>query len=568
MRLPTKHADLVDAAKNIVETCRVSAGQRAAAYRQYGQWIETGRQAGGLALANLLYSHEERLSAHLFSPSDLRFNMDFENHYDGDMLKKAKVAAGVISREWERRGIDMLFGQGVRIALDYGSAILKQMGGLLPDGRVEVHGRLVMPWCFGVYNEGINALADQEACCETVYINKHEAWRRIRHLPDADKLYKTILGASSKAENASAPSSFMHQVLSTAVLNTSLQNNTQPQPGGIVQLSNDPNFATLGPTVGVDLIPMHEIYVRDDERDDDYTTMQLIEPGILVAPRLKRVNLFCPDTLPYTLIQPNTQTGYFWGRSEIVDLMQLQDSLTTTLDDLKKIIGKNYDKLLVFPGFDGLTDEVYDQFHSQGHLGLPQGASVTDVTPQIPQGALDYIKLLLGLMDQVSGFSNILSGQGESGVRAGTHAETLLKTASPRLRDRSLLVERQCASAADNTLAYLEAKDAKIYWVEPDANRESDFLLSQLPEDRRITVDSHSSSPIYQDNHQQLVAWGLKSGVIGPEDAIEDLPFSNKDRKLLALKAREEAKQKLIQEHPELLTGGKAAQKGLKAVGG
>ena len=47
-------------------------------------------------------------------------------------------------------------------------------------------------------------------------------------LPDAEKLYKTILGASTQSESAGQPTSFMHQVLSTAVLNTSLQNATQP----------------------------------------------------------------------------------------------------------------------------------------------------------------------------------------------------------------------------------------------------------------------------------------------------------------------------------------------------
>ena len=135
-------------------------------------------------------------------------------------------------------------------------------------------------------------------------------------------------------------------------------------------------------------------------------------------------------------------------------------------------------------------------------------------------------------------------------MRAGVHADTLMKTGSPRLRDRSLLVERQCASAADDTLAILQAKEARAYWT--DANDEkTDFLLSQLPEDRQISVDSHSSSPIYHDDHAQLIAWGVKSGVLGPEDGIEDLPFPHKDRKIARLKARQAAQQKMMLEHPE-----------------
>src|SRR5262249_41927051 len=120
--------------------------------------------------------------------------------------------------------------------------------------------RLVPPWAFGVYNEAVNDLHEQEAFVETIGLNKHEVWRRVRNLPDAEALYKRILGNATKDEGAAGvPNSFMHQVLSTSVLNTSGTGVTRP--GGIVQLDNNPNFATLGPEVSVDLYPMHELWV-------------------------------------------------------------------------------------------------------------------------------------------------------------------------------------------------------------------------------------------------------------------------------------------------------------------
>jgi hypothetical protein len=36
--------------------------------------------------------------------------------------------------------------------------------------------------------------------------------------------------------------------------------------------------------------------------------------------------------------------------------------------------------------------------------------------------------------------------------------------------------------------------------------------------------------------------------VLGPEDAIEDLPFAHKDRKLMHLKARQQARQKMLEQ--------------------
>lgn len=558
MRLPTTQKKLVSESLDIIKDCQSSQNQRAAAYKQYGQWCETGRASGGLALANLLYSHIDRLASHLFSPSELRFAIDFENLYPKEWLEKGAVAARVVSREWERKNIDMLFGHGVKQALTYASCILKQLGGRDSDGNFQFRGaRLVPPWQFGVIDDGKNDLQDQEAFVETVWLNKHEVWRRVRNLPEPEKLYRQVLGNAKKESGGAVPSNFMHQVLSTAILNTSPLSAVPVTAGGIVQLTNDPNYAVLGPAVSIDLYPMHELWVIDDNRGgEDRTTIQIIEPDILVAPLFKHTNLFVPESQPYTLIQPNYEPGYFWGRSEIVDLQMLQEWLTQHLDDAKRLMGQQIDKLLGFIGQDGLTDVTYGQFREQGFINLAPGSDIKDLTPKLPDQLIPLIGEIIGLMERVSGFPPIMSGQGEPGVRAGVHADTLMKTGSPRLRDRSLLVERQCAAAADATLDMLEAKDAKAYWTNPD-DEQTDFLLSQLPEDRRISVDSHSGSPVFADDNVQLLAWALKAHVIGPEDALEDMPFAHKDVKRQRLKNRQEAEQKLIQEHPEILTHGK-----------
>ena len=157
-------------------------------------------------------------------------------------------------------------------------------------------------------------------------------------------------------------------------------------------------------------------------------------------------------------------------------------------------------------------------------------------------------------MDEVSGFGNMLGGQGEPGVRSGDQADKMIKMASPRLKDRALMVERQCASAADKTLDLLQAKDAQAYFTDPTEGEPSEFLLADLPEDRRITVDSHSSSPIFAENHQELIAFGMKAGFIGGDSAIDLLPFPS--RELLKQRYIKMQKQKaeMIKEHPELLT--------------
>ena len=544
MFVPKGVKKLTTFAKDLVDACTVSQSKRAAAYRVYGQWIEMGRGHGGLALANLLFSHIDRLQSHIFSPTSLRFTVDFERPYDKGVNLQAQAAARILTKVWKKGSLDLTFAAGVETALSFGCCIPKLLAKKSGDG-IKLSSRLVMPWNFGVFDESRNGLVAQEAVNETVFISLPEVWRRISHLPDAEKLFKRIKSHADSGETGGNPANYMGQVLSTAVLDTSLSR-AASVTGGVVNLVGEGTDPSLSPQLGVDLVKMHELWVRDDDADD-YTTIQIIAPDILVAPRMKRVNLFCPGTLPYGLIQPNEAIGYFWGRSEIVDLMPMQELLSTTLDDIKRVMGQQFDKLLAFSGQTDIIDETYAQFRAQGYVNLGQGGKVDDVTPELPADALNFVNLTIKLMEMTAGFSNVLSGQGESGVRSDAHAETLARMASPRLRDRSLIVERQCGDFANASLAVLQAKDARAYWVAPESE-ESEFLLNQLPEDRMVSVDSHSSSPIYQEDHNNVVAFGMKAGVIDGESAIEMLDLPNKDILLERYKEKEKKQASMFQE--------------------
>lgn len=556
MLIPSKKRDLIKLAKDVIEVCRSSIIRRQSLYRQQRQWIETGRASGEKSLYNMLYSHTDRLQSYLFSPVDLTFNIDFENFYPEETLLQAEMAARVLTREWERNNIDIMFGEGVKVALDHGACVIKALPRTISDDRVKIDSRLVMPWHFGVYNESITNLSDQDALVERSYMTLPEVWRRISHLPDVEKLYSRIKANAAPNTDPEGTNSFFHQILSTSQLQTSVSATTSPLPGGIVSLTgNNPNFITTDTELGADVVAMDELWLWDDT-SGDYVTVQMFEPDILICPLFKKSNLYCPDSLPYGLIQPNTTPTNIWGRSEIVDMTEPQGMLSEWMDDIRRLMGVQYDKLLAFTGQNGISDEIYDQFRSNGYIGLEQGSTVNDLTPKLPEQAFAGIELIKKIIDENAGFSNILSGQGEAGVRAGSHANTLMKTASPRLRDRAILVERQAASFADAVLCGLESKNNKVYWTDPSSSQGQEFLLSQLPDDRRVSVDSHSSSPIYEDDHKELVGFGLKNKMIGPDSALDLLRYPMRDILKTRLKKMQQAEQKLIEQHPELLTKG------------
>ena len=560
MIIPDNKTDLKKKAREWIDVCLHSQGNRQSRCRQLRQWLETGRPTGQRSLNNRLYAHTDRLQSYLFSPSDLRFSIDFENYYPKTMLLQAEMASRVLTREWERHNIDIMFGDGVKVALDYGACIIKALARKDEDHVTKVESRLVMPWQFGVYNENITSLNDQEAMCEVAYLTLPEAWRRIAHLPNAERLYEKIKASASPNNDSDGISNYFHQVLSTSQLQTSLSGSNSPVPGGIVSLGNNTSDVTLSAEMGAELVKFFELWVWDEVKGD-YVTIQMFDPDILVAPLYKKSNLYCPDTLPYGLIQPNSTPGFLWGRPEINDLIEPQGLLSQWLDDFQRMMGVQYDKLLAFSGGNGITDEVYDQFREAGFMDMGQTGDVKDLTPKIPDQAIPAIEMIIKFMEEVSGFGNILSGQGESGVRSGTQTNALMKTASPRLRDRSILVERQCAAFADVVLAGLEAKNDKIYWVDPSTGEDSEFLLAQLPDDRRVSVDSHSSSPIYEDDHKELVAFLMKLQVIGGDSALDLLPVPMRDLLKERYKTMQEKKQQMLQEHPELLTKGHGGKK-------
>jgi hypothetical protein len=566
--IPGDRKKLLKFALDLVEKCRSSAGLRAAYCRQLYAISETGKQDGTRSLINLLWSHLDRLASHLYSPVVLRLSTSFRHTYPKNILERGKEVARLLTDDFESSNTDVLFGAGVFEALRYGACIMKQWPMEETDGddkRVTHNSSLVMPWMFGLYREDQNNLYKQPAMVETVMLSLPEVWRRIWHLPDAEALYRRIESHARRSPSGSedAPS-FFHQVLSTTTLNTGNTGMIRPVPGGIVQLNNDPNYAIIGPEIAVDLVRMHEIWCFNG---NDFGTIQIIEPDILVAPRLnsRKANLLIggdsPSGLhPYTMIQPNMVHGYAWGRSELVDLIEPQGWLSTTATDLKRLVGLQIDKILGFTGVDDLLDEKYDQMRAAGYMSVGQGGGIQDLTPKIPPEAIPMMEMIMGIIDRLGGFDNLLSGRGEPGVRAGVHANTLLKTASPRMRDRSLLVERQLAQAADLWLHVLEAKDGTAYWT--DATNQgtveaTKFHLSDLPADRMVKVDSHSSSPIFSDDHSNLIGFGIKAGFVDGESAIDLLNFPEKDMLKSRLKEKEAQQQalmkQLLERDPEAL---------------
>src|SRR5215472_57085 len=153
------------------------------------------------------------------------------------------------------------------------------------------------------------------------------------------------------------------------------------------------------------------------------------------------------------------------------------------------------------------------------------------------------MKMWGDFFNEIAGFDNVLSGKGEPGIRSGNHFQGAVRQASPRLRDRAIRVERQAAKIGEKAMWQMAAKDGRVHWTKSDdPEGKTDFTLSQLPDDARVLVDSHSSSPVFEQDHANTAAFLFKSGALDAEGLLDLLPVPNRDYYKEKLKQREISK--------------------------
>ncbi len=107
--VPTDKRDLLTFANEHIEMCRISVGMRASYCRLMNAIAETGRYDGTKALINMLTTHLNRTTSHLFSPVELKFAVDFERTYPKNFLQRAAVVGKILTRSWERTNTDHMF---------------------------------------------------------------------------------------------------------------------------------------------------------------------------------------------------------------------------------------------------------------------------------------------------------------------------------------------------------------------------------------------------------------------------------------------------------------------------
>lgn len=568
MRIPREKSALLDFTKELIEECEVSMENRRAQSRMWRQLFYTGSLTGRNSKHNKCYGHIDKLASYLFSPAEVRFSIDVESDQVAAFKSQLDTASRHINQEFARANCGLKFGQAVELALQDGCSLYKL---IWRKGRYEPH--IVRSGFFGVLREDIEDLDQQEAFIHTYYLTKSQFARILWNHPDKDEIENQAQSAFQAVSDSDIlADTYLREMVTGGLSPISITGQASGSYGN-VQVFSAPPAPMLGTQIRQDLIKVTDLWVWDD-RSEDYVTIRYAEPDLLIEGRMRLQNLGdVPGDQPFTKICANEVAGYFWGRSELANVAALQGILNDRIDDVDNIFRLQAKPPRSFSGFGSITQEKALALLSAGGSLTEDaaiGAKVENLAPSMPDLALDYLVMIERWFDEAGGFSSVLSGNNEEGVRAGAQLQTLVRTASPRMRDRSLLIEAQCAAVGTRCLKMSAAKNPRVFTAPANKNGpfsgimgmlpgtlKNEFTLSQLPDSARVVVDSHTSSPAFQGDFLNLAFALQKAGAIDGETLISMTHPPREDEVIQRWRDNQEAQAEMIKQNPQLLLGGK-----------
>lgn len=543
LKIPQSPTAAAEWAKDIADECMASSDDRAQVSVRASQYYWTGSADANAAIHNKIKPLVKRLAGYYYQPYTVRFNTVFDANEPQDVLERGKTVSTCLTADYRANDADLRFGDAVLWGLINGCYLLKHIGDGLSFRVAPVH-----PVNFGVYAESIVSLDEQEAFCHVSYpsVSRLRTILAEMNHPERSKILDQI---EERAGNPDAQEpNYFHQIV-VGGLNPLGPVGGVPEAAGMVQVFPTPTpwrpQRRLQPTV-----KLCELWVKNRDFGGAYTTMQLVWPDILIEGSNTRRNIMGGQILahhhPFVKVEAEEVPGYFWGRPIIADVQMLQDMVSKRLRDLKVIWDRNAAAPYTFSGFQSITEEQYYKIISEGgFIADPNpNAKAQKLTEPPTPGYLEELEFVWKMFDETVGFTPVLTGQGDPGVRAGVHAQTLVRTSSPGMIDPATRIERALADSGFLCTKLMQDRDPRVYTTEGGV----EFKLIQLPDRFQMEVDSHSASPAFAEDSRQIAIALARAGVLSGEDLIEMVHPPNAELLLARLRQRQQAQAKAAQE--------------------
>ena len=451
------------------------------------------------AYFNKIHPHLDQLTSFLYSAETTRFSIALGASVPSAEHKKTPSLTQALNDEWLNSNADQVFSTALTWALVYNTSFVKLV---YKNG---IHPYMIEPSAIGVLREDTPYTDRQEAIVQTYYITKSELYARLYSHPKRDSIVAR-LATGTKVSESDIPEAVNRIVMSQT--NPTIYGNVNMDLYGMNRYKA---------RVAEDTVEMTELWVWNDDTED-YQVVTMAAPNVIIYDR-PGASLFLKGECPFIQICPNPLYDYFWGASEVQQLLLLQELRNTRMTEILDLLSKQVNPPTALTGFTGILDEKNFALNRAGGLlasDMPN-AKADRLAPTMPPDLFEVIHEIDAMFSEVSGISNVLSGRGESGVRSQGHASQLARLGSSRAKKRALIVEDSLEKVATLYLKLMQSYDNTHFRDTEDVP----FIAEQFTKDFVVKVDAHSNSPIFTEDLKTLAFNLHKAGAIDKESLLD-----------------------------------------------
>jgi len=526
MKIPTEAAAREEFYLDIAQKCMVSREERRADYAtQRAYYLFGAGPEEPPAYFNKIHPHLDQLTSFLYSAETTRFSINIGASVNTMEHRKIPALTEALNDEWLNSNADQVFMSALNWSLVYNTSFIK----LVMNNGITPY--MIEPSAMGVLREDTPYTDRQEAIIQTYYVTKSELYARLYSHPKREEIVKRVTPVYKESES-DIPDAVNRIVMSQT--NPTIYGNVNMDLYGMNRYKA---------RVAEETIEMRELWLWNDDTAD-YQVVTMAEPNVVIYDR-PGSSLFLKGECPFIQVCPNPQYDYFWGLSEVQQLMMLQQLRNMRMTEILDLLSKQVNPPIALSGFTGILDEKNFALNRAGGLlatDMPN-ARVDKLSPDIPGDLFEVIHEIDNMFAEVSGITSVLSGRGESGVRSQGHASQLARLGSSRAKKRALIVEDSLEKVATLYLKLMQAYDPTHF---TDTEGLS-FIAEQFTKDYVVKVDAHSNSPIFTEDQKQLAFNLFKAGAIDKEDLLDltDVPMKQ------LLKDKLKKREKMGQTQPQ-----------------
>ncbi|MEM0173844.1 MAG: hypothetical protein QXI16_04995 [Sulfolobaceae archaeon] len=510
---------------NLKEKCFHSAPIRERIYKRYRDYYFNGSYAGK-ATVNKIFGEVNNYLSLIYSPTEVIIEPQFEPDVSSDLDFIIYKLADVVEYELDKNKMNFQFSKMLKMALIDGTAVVKL------EYKEGVKWTYIKPENFGVLYEDLDLDSREQIIGHKTFVTKRYLEK---YFPDvARKASKTI----EKEEDNKLIALFSPDASQPK---SPLTEESEAQTTGRVYKDTDDEDYTYSKN-GEIVYPAYELYYYNN----GWNVSIIVADTILTTKKISIV--------PFMLITPIENPLSFWGISLVSVIEKIQEKRNDVLNNIDNTVELTTNPPLVVTGYQ-MTEEMIreeaDNLREPNGISIIQGQNIK-VDPYIPRlnipdafNQLDWYDMQTKF---ITGINEILMGQAQKNVRSGQYASMLAQFASTDVKVIAENVESQYEELITTTAKIIQHESTTSY-KQVIQGKVYTYTFSMYPNDYRLKVYAHTSSPITTEQNMKLIISLMQAGIIPADVGIKvlPLPYKKKIEEYIKIKEAQQAQQQAQQ---------------------